>query len=750
MNITRRSFLKASTLLSTHFTIGFFINSNAHGRDIETFSHNSYLKIKSDNTIEIMCSRAEMGQGVYTSLAALVCEELEVGLDSVKISFAPVSQDFINDYYGMQLTGASTSVRDAWVKLRKVGAIAKTMLIQAASNKWNVRVEDLKAESGFIFGPNNKKIKYSELISEANKLEIPKDVVFKSENEWKLIGSTKLKRLDTQNKVKGKTNYGIDTKLKGMLYATIKMPDVFDAKVKSFDATKASKVPGVKKIFKLDPIMQLTGLMPGGVVVVADTYWNAKKAKELLIVDWDIDVNNRLDTNKMFDEMNQVSDDQGLVFRESGNYDQGINDASSKITSTYKFPFISHSPLEPVNTTADYKGGTCTIISPHQLQGILPPLVGAALDIEPQKVEIITTFLGGGFGRKLGADFVVQAALISKEIGKPVNLIWDREDDMTHDSFRPASLIKITGGLDKNGDLTAMKYNQVMPHISSYQFPPLVHEGIDPHAVEGIDNFPYKTKDIKFSTFDFKVPISIGYLRSVSNAQNCTAVESFIDECAYSSGKDPIEYRIDLLNMKNVKYEHSGMEKSLPDAKFANSSLSIGTGVGSRMKKVLEVVRDKSNWNSKKDNRIGRGVALLEAYNTVLATVVEVEVSDNYDVNILKVTAAVDAGQLIHPDQAKAQIEGSINYGLEIAKRLEISIVNGVVRQDNFDTYQVGRMYESPKIDVYFIKSKADFVGGIGEPAVPVIQPALGNAIFDACGKRCKILPYTPENIIRS
>ena len=357
MNITRRSFLKASTLLSTHFTIGFFINSNAHGRDIETFSHNSYLKIKSDNTIEIMCSRAEMGQGVYTSLAALVCEELEVGLDSVKIAFAPVSQDFINDYYGMQLTGASTSVRDAWVKLRKVGAIAKTMLIQAASNKWNVRVEDLKADSGFILGPNSKKIKYSELISEANKIEIPKDVVFKSENEWKLIGSTKLKRLDTQNKVKGKTNYGIDTKLKGMLYATIKMPDVFDAKVKSFDATKASKVPGVKKIFKLDPIMQLTGLMPGGVVVVADTYWNAKKAKELLIVDWDIDVNNRLDTNKMFDEMNQVSDDQGLVFRESGNYDQGINDASSKITSTYKFPFISHSPLEPVNTTADYKGG---------------------------------------------------------------------------------------------------------------------------------------------------------------------------------------------------------------------------------------------------------------------------------------------------------------------------------------------------------------------------------------------------------
>ena len=750
MNITRRSFLKASTLLSTHFTIGFFINSSAHGRDIETFSHNSYLKIKSDNTIEIMCSRAEMGQGVYTSLAALVCEELEVGLDSVKISFAPVSQDFINDYYGMQLTGASTSVRDAWVKLRKVGAIAKTMLIQAASNKWNVRVEDLKADSGFILGPNNKKIKYSELISEANKLEIPKDVVFKSENEWKLIGSTKLKRLDTENKVKGKTNYGIDTKLKGMLYATIKMPDVFDAKVKSFDATKASKLPGVKKIFKLDPIMQLTGLMPGGVVVVADTYWNAKKAKELLIVDWDIDVNNRLDTNKMFDEMNQVSDDQGIVFRESGNYDQGINEASSKVSSTYKFPFISHSPLEPVNTTADYKSGTCTIISPHQLQGILPPLVGAALDIEPQNVEIITTFLGGGFGRKLGADFVVQAALISKEIGKPVNLIWDREDDMTHDSFRPASLIKITGGLDKNGDLTSMKYSQVMPHISSYQFPPLVHEGIDPHAVEGIDNFPYKTKDIKFSTFDFKVPISIGYLRSVSNAQNCTAVESFIDECAYSSGKDPIEYRIDLLNMKNVKYEHSGMEKSLPDAKFANSSLSIGTGVGSRMKKVLEVVRDKSNWNSKKDNRIGRGVALLEAYNTVLATVVEVEVSDNYDLNILKVTAAVDAGQLIHPDQAKAQIEGSINYGIEIAKRLEISIINGVVRQDNFDTYQVGRMYESPKIDVYFIKSKTDFVGGIGEPAVPVIQPALGNAIFDACGKRCKILPYTPENIIRS
>jgi len=752
VNVDRRDVLKASAAFPG-FIIGFpWFNRkvNAAGSTGKEFSANAYLTIRPDDTVTVMCSRAEMGQGVYTSLTALIADELDFELEKIDVQFAPVSEIFTNDYYGVQLTGASTSVRDAWQKLRIVGATAKTMLINGASHSWGVNPSECTASNGVVKGPNGKQASYGELVDVAREMEIPKEVTLKPKSEWKYIGNPSLRRLDTADKVMAKTRYGIDTRLPGMLYATIKMPDIFNGKVASFDASRTLNLPGVRRVVKIDPVHQLTGLMPGGVAVVADSYWIAKKGRDLLQVEWEENENEEFDMDQLWNGLNQGTQNPGVIFREEGDVEQGIDNSAEVIESEYRVPFISHSPLEPVNTTVHVMSDKVLVITPHQLQGIIPGLVSEAIGLAPDQVEVKTTFLGGGFGRKLGGDFVVQAALISKAVGAPVNLIWDREDDMTHDSFRPAAMIKIKGGINEDGELSALEFKGCSPHISAYQFPIIVHEGVDPHAVEGIDNYPYKTPDLRFTTEDYKVPVSIGYLRSVSNAQNCTAMESFIDECALKAQKDPIDYRINMLNMReNVVYEHSGVQRTLTNSKYDNV-FSIGIGVGGRMKKVLQVIRDRSKWDQKLPTGQGRGVAILEAYNTVVAAVVEVAVDQSYEAIVKKVTVVADAGQLIHPDQALAQMQGQVNYGLEIARKLEITIWQGAVQQNNFDSYPVGRMNESPDMDIHFLNTSGDYIGGLGEPVVPIMQPALGNAIFAACGKRCKTLPYTPENIARS
>ena len=749
-SLDRRHFLKVSGAVGG-LALGFNLNlGKAVASETKSLSPNAYLNISTDNSVTVMCSRAEMGQGVYTSLTALIADELDFDLNKINVEFAPVSEIFTNDFYGVQLTGASTSVRDAWQKLRLVGATAKMMLISAAASQWNVEPNACIGKKGFVIGPEGQRLAYGELVEAASQLDIPKDVELKKPEEWLYIGNPNLRRLDTKDKVEAKTQYGIDTRLPGMLYASIKMPQVFNAKVRAYDASRALNLPGVRRVVKIDPIQQLTGLMPGGVAVVADSYWIAKQGRDLLEVEWEENENSNFDMDTLWDQLSDGVNQSGVVFREEGSLEKGFEESEKVLSAEYRVPFISHSPLEPVNTTVHVMSDKVLVITPHQLQGILPGLISQAIGLAPQQIEIKTTFLGGGFGRKLGGDFVVQAALISRAVGAPVNLIWDREDDMTHDSFRPAALIRLKGGIDKRGELSALQFKGCSPHISAYQFPIIVHEGVDPHAVEGIDNYPYKTPDLEFTTQDVPVPVSIGYLRSVSNAQNCTAMECFMDECASLSGKDPIQYRIDMLNMKeDVVYEHSGVQRTLTNSKY-DSAFSVGKGVGPRMKRVLEVLRVKSNWSQILPENQGRGVAILEAYNTVCGVVVHVEVSQSYDLDVKKVTLVVDAGQLIHPDQALAQMQGQINYGLEIAKRLEITISQGAVQQDNFDTYPVGRMNDSPEMEIEFINRDGNHVGGLGEPVVPIMQPALGNAIFAACGKRCRTLPYTPENIASS
>src|SRR5882724_5828481 len=724
-NETRRDFLKVSSSVAGGLALGFYMpgRHNVAVAAETTSSPNAWVKIGQDNTITIMVARSEMGQDVYTSMPILVAEELEVDLSKVKIEFAPPAEVYINALLGGQLTGGSTSVRDAWEKLRKAGASARIMLVTAAANEWNVDAAQCKASNGVVTGPGGKKATYGQLAAKAAAVEVPKDVPLKPSSQFKIIGNAKQKRLDTEAKVKGTAQCGIDTRVPGMLYAAVAMSPIIGGKVASFDDSRAKSMPGVKAVVQYSR----------GVAVVADSYWQAKKAKDLLQIQWDGGPNAGNDSKSIWEGIRAASEQPGAVFREHGDVEAGMGQAAKTVEATYQLPFLSHSPMEPQNTTADVRADKAIIITPTQFQQLIPHVVGGATGLKPEQVEVHTTFLGGGFGRRVEVDYAIDAAEISKAVGAPVKMVWSREDDMTHDSYRPASLMKLAAGLDASGKPVAIRFHSTSPSISARLFPSIVKDGIDPFAVEGIDNYPYDTPNMKLTYQMHDAGVTPGYWRGVSHNLNAVALECFIDELANAAGKDPIQYRIDMLDMGSTKHQWSG--------------LSAGVPVGARMKRVLEEVRAKSGWGKKLPEGHGMGVAVMEGYNTVIGMVAQVSVSPNYDVTVEKVTAVVDAGTLVHPDQALAQMQGTINFGQSACMWGEITIKNGGVEQTNFDMYRVARMNENPKVlDIHFIKSDST-PGGLGEPGTAVIQPAIGNAIFAASGKRCRTLPFSPENI---
>jgi isoquinoline 1-oxidoreductase beta subunit len=724
-NETRRDFLKVSGSVAGGLALGFYLPTGPRIAQAaaETNSPNAWIKIGTDNSVTIMCARSEMGQDVYTSMTMLVTEELEVDISKVKVEFAPPAEVYINALLGGQLTGGSTAVRDAWEKLRKAGASARMMLVAAAASEWGVDASQLKAANGMVTGPGGKKATYGQLAAKAATMEVPKDVQLKPSSQFKVVGNMKQKRLDTIAKVNGTAQFGIDTRVPGMLYAAVAMSPIIGGKVASFDDSRAKTMPGVKAVVQYSR----------GVAVVADSYWQAKKAKDLLLITWDGGANANNDQKSIWEGIRAASEQPGAVFREQGNVESGMSGAAKKVEATYQLPFLSHSPMEPMNTTADVRGDKAIIITPTQFQQLIPHVVAGATGLKPEQVEVVTTFLGGGFGRRVEVDYAIDAAEISKAVGAPVKMVWSREDDMTHDSYRPGSLMKLAAGLDASGKPVAMRFHSTSPSISARLFPSIVKDGIDPFAVEGIDNYPYDTPNMKLTYQMHDAGVTPGYWRGVSHNLNAVALECFIDELANAAGKDPIQYRLDMLDMGSTKHQWSG--------------LSAGVPVGARMKRVLEEVRAKSGWGKKLAEGKGMGVAVMEGYNTVIAMVAEVSVSSNYDVTVDKVTAVVDAGTLVHPDQALAQLQSTINFGQSACMWGEITIKNGGVEQTNFDMYRVARINENPKVlDIHFIKSDST-PGGLGEPGTAVIQPAIGNAIFAASGKRCRTLPFTPENI---
>jgi isoquinoline 1-oxidoreductase subunit beta len=705
--VSRRGFLQASAVSGSGLMLGVALPGSI-GEALAAgtlYTPSAWVHIADDNTITLLSARSEMGQGVYTSMPMLIAEELHVDIRKVKVAIAPPNVKLYGNALlgGPQLTGGSTSVRDGWEKLRTAGAQVREMLITAAADKWKVDRSSLRAEDGMVLGPNGKKATYGSLAAAASKLPLPEKVALKDPKDFTLLGK-RTKRLDTPAKVNGTAEYGIDVRLPGMVYASLEQCPVIGGTVKSFDASKAKAMPGVIDVVQI----------PDGIAVVADTWWHAKKAREGLNIVWDEGAGAALSDKTMLEGIRAgAASDKMLPLKANGDADAAIKGATKTVKAEYTQPLLSHSPLEPMNFTAHYHDGKVDLIGPTQWQDASQTVVAKVLDVKPENVTLRTTFLGGGFGRRIDIDYIIQAAQISKAVNRPVKLLWTREDDMTHDFYRPQSLHRLSAALGADGKPTAMTFAMTSQSVTGRVFG-LPLEVQDPLMTEAAVA-AYEIPATKHEMTKHDAGMRVGYWRSVSHALNAFANETFIDECAAAAGTDPYAYRMSLLANQ---------------PRFAN---------------VLKIAADKSGWGTPAPAGHFRGIALMEGYDTYMAQVAEVSIKDGVPV-VHKVTVAADLGRMVNPDTVEAQIQSSIVFGLTAALYGEITVDKGRVQQTNFHQYKMVRMNEAPQIDITLVAS-TEKPGGIGEPATALIGPAVGNAVFAATGKRLRKMPMTAENI---
>lgn len=666
---------------------------------------NAWLRIDTDGSITMLCDRSEMGQGVYTALPMLLAEELEVSLDRVKVEIAPPGDVYINALLGGQVTGGSTSVRDAWMKLRTAGAQAREMLVAAAAAEWQLPASACRVENGEIVSSRGKRLTYGAVAAAASRLPVPEKVTLKAATDFKLIGKP-VPRLDTPSKVDGSAVYGIDVKLPGMLYGALAQSPVLGGKVKSFDAEQATAMPGVRQIVQTS----------SGVVVVADSWWQARKARDTLKVTWDDGAAARVNDASILRGLKQASAATGIVVLKAGDIDAALKSATRVVRAEYELPLLAHATLEPQVCTADVTADGCHIYAPTQLQGIAQATAAKAAGIDAAKVQVTTTFLGGGFGRRLEVDFIPAAVEASKAVGKPVKVLWTREDDTTHDAYRPPAYDTVAGGFDKDGNLIAWKFHLTGPSITARVFPGAVPEGVaDPFSVEAASNYPYDVPNVLVDYVRHEIGIDVGYWRSVSHALNCFVAESFMDELAAARGIDPLAFRRALL-AKQPRYLQ-----------------------------VLDIAAERAGYGKAPSGRI-QGIAVMEGYGTYMAQVAEISMEGG-KAKVHRIVCAVDCGQKVNPAIVQSQVESAIVFGYTAAAWGEINVQGGRVQQTNFNDYRLARMNEIPLIETIMIDS-TEAPGGIGEPATALVAPAIANAIYTATGRRLRSLPFARHNVV--
>ncbi len=702
-NSGRRDFLKTSAALSGALMVGFHVPGFSKTEPTMT-AINGWVRVGNDNSVTIICHRSEMGQGTYTSMPMLVAEELEVDLRRVKIEMAGADPMYINALLGGQLTGGSTSVRDAFDGLRKAGAQARMMLVSAAAAEWKIPEADCRVDNGVVLSKGGKKLFYGQLATKAAALPVPKDVPLKDAKSWKIIGKP-VKRLDTPAKVTGKAEYGIDVQLPGMLIASLAQCPVLGGKPISVDDAKAKAMPGVKAVVKIDD----------GVAVVATSFWQAKSARDALNITWDNGKGATLSSTGISQGLKDALAKPAASLKKTGDVDSAMAGAAKKIEASYELPFLAHATMEPMNFTADVRKDGCDIYGSTQFPQLAEGVAMQITGFPKEKVKVHTTFLGGGFGRRIDVDFIVQAIQISKAVGKPVKLIWTREDDMTHDFYRPVSLNTLSAGLDAGGKPVAMKFRITSPSVTSRLFGAFVKDGIDPFMAEASVS-PYDIPNTLVELAIHDAGVRVGYWRSVSHALNCFANESFIDELATVAGKDPVAYRMAMLNGKEAE----------------------------RFRNVLNIATTKADWGQAPKGRF-HGVALMEGYGTYVAQVAEVSIEKGA-VRVHKITCAVDCGTMVNPDIVKAQVESSVAYGMSAVLLSKITFKDGKVEQSNFHDYPVLRMNQMPVVEVHLVAS-TEKPGGIGEPIVATCGPSVANAVFAATGKRVRKLPIEAADL---
>ena len=719
INLSRRDFLKAGAGL----TLGVAAPSLAQmagpgqgGRSVAaagTFEPNAFVRIGTDNTVTVIVKHLEMGQGTYTGLPTLVAEELDADWSQIRVEGAPADASRYNNLFlgAMQGTGGSTALANSYEQMRKAGAAARAMLLAAAAERWNVAPDSITIARGAVVHlPSNRKTTFGQLAASAAKQPVPQDVKLKDPKDFALIGR-RVTRTDSRAKSNGTAIYTQDVKLPGMLTALVAHPPRFGGKPKSFDAAKAKAVKGVVDVVAI----------PQGVAVLATDFWSAKKGRDALVVEWEESGAFKLGSAEIMAEYKSLAATPGLPARKEGDLPGAFARAAKTLEAAYEFPYLAHACMEPMNCVVKLSADTCEIWNGEQFQSIDQPEVAAVLGMKPEQVKLNMLFAGGSFGRRANphADYLVEATQIAKAFDgrAPVKLVWTREDDMRAGHYRPMYYHALKAGLDAQGNVIAWQHRIVGQSIlAGTAFEGMmVKDGIDATSVEGAANLPYAVPNLGVELHSPKMGVPVQWWRSVGSTHTAFSTETFLDELALAIGKDPYQFRRALL---------------------AKSP---------RHKTVLEMAATEADWSTplvsaRVGDRRGRGIAVHESFNTVVAQVAEVTVRRDGSWRVDRVMCAVDCGLAVNPDVIRAQMESGIAYGLTAAMHGAITLKEGVVEQSNFHDYVPLRMNEMPRIGVYIARS-SEKPTGVGEPATPVIAPAVANALFAATGKPIRSLP---------
>jgi CO/xanthine dehydrogenase Mo-binding subunit len=714
VSVSRRSFLTASAALGGGLLIGFTSGPSIGAAEAaesaagQTFAPNAFIRLDPNGQVTVIMGYIEMGQGTYTSIPMLIAEELEVELKSVRVEHAPPNDKlYANPAIGFQITGGSTTVRASWEPLRRAGATARTMLVQAAAQRWKVDAAACHAEKGeVIHAASRRRLRYGALAAAAAKLPLPaaETVALKRIEDFKLIG-TPARRLDTSGKVNGSALFGIDTKVPGMKIATLATCPAYGGRLRSVDASKAMAVRGVRQVVQLDDC----------VAVVADHMGAAKKGLAALAIQWDDGPNAKLSSADIVRDMDAASSKPGVVARNDGDFAGAFAKAATKVEAIYQVPFLAHATMEPMNCTVHVRKDSCEVWVGSQVLTRAQQTAAKTAGLPLEKVTVHNHLLGGGFGRRLEIDFVTRAVQIAMKVDGPVKVIWTREEDIQHAMYRPYFYDRLAGGLDANGMPVAWSHRITGSSIVARFLPPAFKNGLDFDTIEGAEKPPYAFPNILVDYVRHEPPqIPTCFWRGVGPTHNIFMVESFIDELAAAAKKDPVAYRRALLD-KNP-----------------------------RAKAVLDLVAEKAQWGKALPPGSGRGVSLQFAFGTYMAQVAEVKVSSDGAVQVQRVVCALDCGIAVNPDTIRAQIESAVIYGISGALYGEITFKDGRVEQSNFHNYRVLRMNEIPVIETHIVQSR-EAPGGMGEPGTSCLMPALTNAIYAATGTRVRKLPVADQ-----
>ncbi len=721
MEVSRRGFLASAGAAAGGMALGFHVPfAQAQTALVQNGSPeiNAWVVVNADDTVMVRVARAEMGQGTLTGLAQLVAEELECDWSKVRTEVPTPRQSLARKrVYGNFNATGSRGIRDSQDYMRKGGAAARMMLVQAAANQWGVPVSELTVAKGVISHKASKqKISYGKVAEAAAKLTPPEaaSITLKDPKTWTVAGK-RLARLDTVKKTVGAQNYGVDVKLPGMLNAAIKDCPVFGGKIKSFNAAAIANRPGVKKVVQVGDT---------GVAVIADTWWRAKTALDALPIDWDFGPNAQVSSDQIRETLKAgLTANDAVVGSSNGDAPAALANAARKIEAVYSYPYLSHAPLEPMNATAKWTAERCEVWVPTQNAEAALAATAEAAGLTVDKCDVYAEYLGGGFGRRARNDFVTQAVIIAKSMpGTPIKLMWSREEDMTHGFFHPVTQCKLTAGLDAQGNLNALHMRISGQSILATVAPQNIRNGRDPVVFQGLDatgaegTLGYAIPNLLIDHAMRNPHVPAAFWRGVNLNQNAIYLESFVDEIAHASGQDPLALRRKLL---------------------ANSPKHLA---------VLNAVAEKAGWGKPAPKGVFRGLAQIMGFGSYVAACAEVSVGDDGWLKIHRIVASTDPGHVANPQQVEYQVEGSFVYGLSAALYGEITVQNGAIVQKNFDTYPVMRLHEMPKVETVLIPS-GGFWGGVGEPTIAVAAPAVLNAIFAATGKRIRDLPLKNHSL---